>query len=542
MKYLLFGIFLIVVVAIYRPWFAFGQNLSGGDWPYLYKENIEAFKVIPDTSFIWLEPYYNLTAKIGTQFLGLNWEITEKIFWFLPFLIISILSSWLFLDFIFKDLIKGNMGQLIKILGSLIFIANTYILMIVGGGQMGVAMAYALSPLIFYFYFYIQQKEKVSILSILVFSLVSALQFMFDPRIFIATLTGVFLHLMIITLEKKKIDWGIVRKLIIANSIAFIVNLFWVFPNVVSFREEYTRAATELSAKFLSFANFSNSISLLHPNWPENIFGKLSFMRPEFLIISIVSFSVLYFLPKDGKKRTTILFFVLLGLFSSFLAKGTNEPFPQIFNFISNLPGATLFRDSTKFYILTAISYSIIFPLGIYNLGIKLGKGRIWIQYSVLLFSFSFLLFLIAPSFKGELSGTFSPQSVPSEYISLKNFLYPQGEFSVLWFPQKQRYGFESKRVLSLNAFEIIPNSWNSPLINNFKKNDSKSILSQYNVKYVILPYDTKREIFMNDRKYDEKVYEKDLVLLQKIPWLKEIKNEAGESKFGKIVVFEVIY
>ena len=34
-----------------------------------------------------------------------------------------------------------------------------------------------------------------------------------------------------------------------------------------------------------------HALSLLHPNWPENLFGKVYFLQPEFLILPILAFS-----------------------------------------------------------------------------------------------------------------------------------------------------------------------------------------------------------------------------------------------------------
>ena len=65
-------------------------------------------------------------------------------------------------------------------------------------------------------------------------------------------------------------------------------------------------------------------------------------------------------------------------------------------------------------------------------------------------------------------------------------------------------------------------------------KDDFKRILQDASVKYVIIPYDKDGEIFLSDRKYDEKKYLRTIADVKKIPYLTEI------DQFGSIKVFKV--
>ncbi len=50
---------------------------------------------------------------------------------------------------------------------------------------------------------------------------------------------------------------------------------------------------------FLSFADFSHTLAFLHPNWPENLFGKVYFLQPEFLLLPVIAFSALFFVKPN---------------------------------------------------------------------------------------------------------------------------------------------------------------------------------------------------------------------------------------------------
>ncbi len=264
-----------ITIAIYRFWVTL-LPLSSGDWPYLFLENIKEFSWYPEIRFLWLSPYYQILTKIVVQYGGLPWEVAEKLFWFLPFVILSYASSYKFTK---------------SALGSLIYTTNTYALMIVGGGQMGVAMAYAMAPLIlkrftdisgivqsFKGKFRIQNSEfRIFILNGIFFSI----QVMFDPRIALLTIIGSFVYYLFFY---KKITLRLCISFATIIGVTGVIHLYWIIPLLQSQTAIALQLgeATASNVKFLSFATLEQTLSLLHPNWPENIFGKVYFMKPEF--------------------------------------------------------------------------------------------------------------------------------------------------------------------------------------------------------------------------------------------------------------------
>src|SRR5205085_6029937 len=118
------------------------QIFVGGDWPYLFPSASIYFPVAPalyksylqlglyNIPLAGIDTYYQITSHFFNPLFG--WAVTEKIFWFFPFLLIAIFSSY--------TLTKSWIGVFI-------YCANSYILMVVGGGQLGIAIAYAIMPL-----------------------------------------------------------------------------------------------------------------------------------------------------------------------------------------------------------------------------------------------------------------------------------------------------------------------------------------------------------------------------------------------------------
>jgi len=357
---------------IFANWFKF-QPLSAGDWPFLFAETIKSFSFLPASwSYVYsgiggsnysagLGFFFELTSKILNKF-AVPWFLTERLIWFWPFLLLTLYSSWSLSKTLFPK------ERMIRFLSPLIYLFNSYILMLVGGGQMGVALAYSLAPLVFALFIKIVQKPRVK--QKLATGLVLALQFLFDPRIMLITLLMVLFYAIFqYRLSLKKY----LKMFFLPFLLVVGFHSFWLLPTFLIKGAILPRGHGNVGwVGFFSFADFSDTLGLLHPNWPENIFGKTYLMRPEFLIFPILAFGSLLFLNKKKSKNSQlenlkICNFALLALLGAFLAKGTNPPFGQVYAWLfEKIPGMRLFRDPTKFYIMVSLAYSnlIAYSLG----------------------------------------------------------------------------------------------------------------------------------------------------------------------------------
>ena len=543
------------------PWLT-TNSLSAGDWPYLFRENIAEFSFPPKWPFLWLTPFYQLTTKIFVQYLGFSWELTEKIVWFWPFLILAGFSSWYLTRQLF-----GKKNFLLFTFYFLLFTFNTYILMVVGGGQMGVALSYSLAPLVLGRFINSLTSSRVNELKRLFLTgVILAIQIMFDPRIAFLTLGAVVLCWIINHPPAGEAGLKSLKNLIFPLLIAIFLNLYWILPTI------RLGAPTQLESyresgwmNYLSIAKFSDGISLLHPNWPENIFGKTYFMKPEFIILPILAFSSLLFLKSlITNYQLLITYFALLALIGTFLAKGVNPPLGMINRWLFQIPGFNLFRDPTKFYILVALSYSLLIPFSISQIYIWLTskfKASKYLANLFLLFVICWLLFLIKPLILGQLGGTFKAKEVPQEYIILKDFLVnDQSSGRVLWLPVKQRFGFSSQNHPAINSEDYLtdsvcrqpfcslkmemPSKWGEKCFPNdrcyvrelsyFLNPKTMETLTQMEVKYVVVPFDSQGEIFIAEWKYNPQQREEVEEFLDTIPWLKKIKVA------DKIAMYEV--
>lgn len=255
---------------------------------------------------------------------------------------------------------------------------------------------------------------KRSLLLGILFALLIAL----DIRIAYMMMIGVGIFLLIKFIYELRIANGGLKEqirellfefvyiILIPSAVAGLLHAFWIVPTLFVHQNPFQQLgaaySTNEAVKFFSFATFENTVSLLHPNWPENIFGKIYFMRPQFLLLPILAYGALFFV--NGKRKTEngeiikqvqndpashelrkgkekrlprvdtstlamtdenlyVIFFALLGLLGAFLAKGANDPFGGIYLWLfGHVPGFVMFRDPTKWYLLIAISYSMLVP------------------------------------------------------------------------------------------------------------------------------------------------------------------------------------
>lgn len=550
-----------VITVIYKNWFL-SNEIIGGDWPYFFQEEINAFTSTPP---FWssvhgnglggkiisysLDTYLYFTAWLFSVILHIPWLIVYKFFWYGLFLVLALISS----IYLMRTLFPASSSWQ-RVITAFLYTTNTYVLLIASGGQMGLALAFALAPLVlgkFISLVILVNTDKQSYLykmlpaSILAGIILSA-QILFDLRIAYITLIAILIF-WIIHLQKKRGILSFVTVFLIPGIIAILLHAFWLVPTALARYNpliELGSAYTSISSlQFFSFATLSNTFGLLHPNWPENIFGKVSFMKPEFLLLPLLAFSSLLFLPMTALKnevnieKKMIIFFALIGLIGAFLAKGANEPFGQIYVWLFEYaPGFVMFRDPTKWYLLIALSYSVLISFSIYKID-NLLRTRFKKMYIIPnlfpLLIIVGLLFLIRQAVFGQIGGTFKLQTVPQEYHSLKEFLINDSTFSrTLWIPRQSRFAYNNALHPSIEAMPLFKATNSAEIIKKLRDKQTSELLKKLSVAYVIVPYDSVGEIFQKDRKYDQKQYEQYIKELEKIAWLRRVPD------FGKVIVF----
>jgi hypothetical protein len=544
-----FILFLIFLFSIFKNWLI-SPYIIGGDWPFFFQEYVNHFSFLPP---IWnsaeanglggqsviyaTDSYLYFTGWLFSVILHVPWPVVYKVVWYGLFLALSTYSSIYLYGTVLP---KSPFWQ--KLLAALIYTSNTYILLVAGGGQAGVLVGYAWAPLVLARFIILQknifyQSKLLLIRDSLQAGLFLGMQILFDLRFAYITMCGVLLYVIANTrFSLRQIVPILLYILLIPIGLSVLLHAYWLLP-LVAFRQNpvatlgsaYTAIA---SVQFFSFATFSNTIGLLHPYWPENIFGQVGFMKPEFLVIPLIAYLSLVFV--GNKKFVTaskkvsnithqvvnddkmILYFALLGLLGAFLAKGSTDPFGGIYLWsFTHIPGFVLFRDPTKWYTLIAISYSILIPFTLCKISDRIkvskrisafnSKNTIFnIQNLFVIVFLIFWLFTIRQAVLGKLGVTFAHHDVPVEYVQLKNVLIKDSQFSrTLWIPNLQRFGYYDQSHPALVGTALFNATRSEDMVKILEQKNAEQKLEDLSIKYVIVPLDSEHEIFLKDRSYN---------------------------------------
>ena len=352
-------------------------------------------------SFLWSWPVHLIFGLFS--FLGVSHNLLNQVLALAPILLLGI---W-------------GMGRLLSYFGvkswgrwvaTLFYLINTYILLVIDGGQLSIGLAYAFFPISF---LAVEKSLKGNLRQKILAGLaVSALGF-FDIRFVYVLGVLLFLRLLWGTLflsRKNLLPWlfSWVKSGLVIGLVMLALNAYWILPAILAKKPALPATYQRITqVSFLSFAEIKHSLFLLAPHWYKNVFGKTTPFRSEFLAIPLLAFLALIL-----KRKKEVWFWGLVGLTGAFLVKGANPPLPQVYPWLfANIPGFSLFRDPTKFFFLVALSYSVLIGTTVAELTkrfdwkLKIGK---WKLTFVPLFLAAYFLLLISPAYTGKMTGTFS--------------------------------------------------------------------------------------------------------------------------------------
>jgi hypothetical protein len=326
-----------------------------------------------------------------------------------------------------------------------------------------------------------------------------------------------------------------------------LIHSFWTIPSIfiqaVALPEGY--GAID-SVKFFSFARFAHAITWSHPNYPDNNFGVVTEVAGYAFLFPIFAF--LYI----KSKRKIAQYFAAIALIAVFLAKGANPPLGELYIWMfQHVPAFNTFRDSTKFYLLISLSYSVLIGLTLEQLWSQkpsksvLAKSTIGLAFIVL------TVIAWHPTISGQINGTLGYKTFPSSFQQLNELLKNDHQFGrVLWIPQREYYGLDSQthpavffkdlqsRPLCLEIFcppaeQKIKQSTSEIAFSKeqllkeideqmslFARPESPELFRQLAINYIVVSPDLDKTIYIYDRKHDNTVYQYYREKLETVKWI----------------------
>lgn len=420
------GLFLVF---LFRNLF-FG-DLAWGDAPFFYDAGLKELLNEPWSwtgrgnnlggvnQFLFIWPLMVLYGLLGEAGLTNN-QILLSLF-YLPSIVLSVLGMVLLM----RHRKFGVMGQVVA---ALFYVANTYYLLIIDGGVVGLALAYGIFPWALLLLFRLARKSSYwNFVSVLV---VNELLIIADPRAAaMVWLTFVVLEATSYLLRKKKennVHGGLVFLLIIP--ILLGLNMYWLWPLI---KLSEGGLVGEVGGGII---RFRDALCLYLPHWPENIFGvtralPVIFMGIPFLVLTSMIFR---------KNRVVTIMFVGYAFFAT-LAAGYAP--------IKVIPFGFAFRDSSKFFIPLALMVGVM-------VGALVDKVN-WKSFEI--FVLGYLMALMLPVFRGEMNFVLSDRWQRDDVGQLSQKIENEnGEFRTAWFPERNPLTFQTERKPALDGRDLV--------------------------------------------------------------------------------------
>lgn len=441
---LIFALGLVIpALIIFRNLFVY-DSVVWGDAPYYYPE---VFKQLLGGAFawtnngnnlgginnvIWITPLMYLYGVLHIVF-GLSNNLVLLILFYFPAIILAFFSSMYFAN-------QLKLSTKVSFFTSLFYVFNTYFLLLIDGGQVGVALAYGIFPLSLVslkkLYDNLSQKNFAwATISTSVLTLV-------DPRISAISFVTLFVWLFIDGLASGK-NLSI-RKTLTILSVGFISLLivgYWVIPLFFLGTTSSLHALGDIN-----LVSLLNTTLIYQPHWHQNIFGVVSKPPFYFVLIPLLVLGSLFVTNKKKLGKVKILYLVFLIL--AFLAKGGTPPFGDAYGwFLENFRLSLAFRDSTKFFMPLILFTGILIGITAESLNSKVFSLFIYIA----------LLLLIFPAFRGNLNFVLSDRIHNLDYkVIADNIISQDGFARTAWFPDRHPAHFFSDNKPAIDAKNLV--------------------------------------------------------------------------------------
>jgi hypothetical protein len=463
---------LFLLLVIFYPLIN-GSDVAWGDAPYFVGRAFTDLLAEPlawinrgnalggVNSLLWISPIMFLYGLLGS--IGIQNNVILLVLFYIPAMFFGFIGTNL-LTGLFKASARG------KIIGSLFYILNTYFLLIIDGGQVGVALAYGLLPLMIWSILRIKRNSLSEILTaVFTVNLISIA----DPRFAVVGYSVVFLWLLISALQGKTLGISL-RTLCLIVLVHFGISLYWIVPFI---KLGSTNVAQLSDYKFTSLLH---SLTLYQPHWPGNQFGKVV---PPYFVFLFVPLVILLIGFKGKNRSTKVLIFLYL-LFA-FLSKGNNFPLGNIYTFFVSTPFGIAFRDSSKFYSASILIVSILFAkiLTKYN---KLSVGLI---------VFAMIVLMIPEAIMHKLNFVLKGKNYNESYYKVQTLISNDREsFKTLWIPDIYPAHWSTEDKPAIRGIELAENQIFSRLntgtydpFNFINRSDYKEWLDIAGIKYIVL-------------------------------------------------------
>jgi hypothetical protein len=539
---------LFIAVITHWQWFNFFSILNNSDWRYWTDE---AVKQMFNSYGAWvsfsafgsanIQLTFNLFTSIWSLLAnsGFSYDFAVKLTVLIPTAVLGFVSPYILVK-------RFTKSESIAFASALFYGTASYFL-VRQTAHLPVAFVGALAPLLLFLL--IKASEENRRTNWAIFALTYFISVCYEIRItFILTLILVAYFLVFHVKGMRRL-W---KNVLLCSLFLLVLNQFWILPTLFG---GLSAQVNEVVSRGL-FGDFlfdlTHALSLSDSSWTGGALNTDFIKQPVlwylWLIPFIVFAGLLHKRGARGKKK--ILFFASLALFGIFLTKQGDVPFPNAYVWLyAHFPGFSLFREASKFFLVTALGYLGMIAYGLLALK-EWARGR----FNKLFFrgAFAAILFVSAcnvwPLITGAIGTMFVPRKMPEEYSVFAKLLKSDaGYFRTLWLPAYPQWAFfdvNRPKVSGADAFDGIWKSLGAEdraeaetlqdrLISSVGLKSIKRIIDASSIKYIVVPLQDKKNDDDVFRYYggdkDSGLRERYISELDKLGWLNKLDVGAKE-------------
>lgn len=508
---------LLAVFFAFRSIFSSGPAVWG-DAPYFHPDAFKSFFPEPlvweargrlgvVNDLYWIYPLMFVYKGLGA--LGLSNDLVIRLVFYFPAIFFAVLSPWLLTRYL-------KFSPVVSLFSVLVYSLSTYFILVVDGGQVGVALAYGLFPfsLLELYKLTTNRTNAQFFTSLFAFMLLIAADVRFAV---IAAFTIIVWQGFEKAAHLKSFfnqEWK--RTLFFAIAVLGLSS-YWLVP---ALNIEPTTGSGARSG--LQLISVLNPLLIFSPHWPINEFGKITPILWYFIGVPVLIFVNFFF-----RKTRQVIVLTFCFLLFAFLAKGESGLFGNLYSWIvDTIPLGGAFRDSTKFFAPLALFAGTLIGLTVDSLRRNIKKRILSDLASAAVFIY--LLYLVSPALTQNMHGVLAKRDFPESVKVVADHVSGEKEFlRTVWFPERHPLAYHTEGKPALDAKSLVNlrpfATLNTGTLNvfNFLNNDeSLEWFRLIGAKYLVFSPDS-RKVNLNDEEQED--WNKLLDLAKSKKWLRQV-------------------
>lgn len=453
--WLLLGLLVVVAILSHLSWLSpFGVN-SFADWAYWPPASVND---IPHAWGGWVE-YFDFGNPNSMAFfspvkvlwwIGAELGISPAWMQRLTILIPTAIAPFLTMFLLIRRLGGGSFAAFAA---ALFYGSTTYLLSRHIGGHLLVSFAYGLAPLFVLNLVHAINSQSRS--AWIMLGVASAILALLEVRIFIiiASTSAIVVLVAFRHILREKL-----ALITLAVTVFLCLSAYWILPALLGSNEEIK--ATMYRGVFGDHLfDMAHALALSDSAWtggtPNYEFQKQPILLFEWLspVLALLGL-VIGLRAQDPRISKVAIIAAGIAAVGIFLTKQSVPPFSSAYEWLyGNVPGFALYREASKFYLLTAFGYAALIAVAISVLGSMSNRTT---RIGALLVSACTILLAILnlwPLLNGKAGGTLVARPIPEEVSRLHAFLDRDPAFGrVLWLPGVGRWRYFTAKHPEVSA------------------------------------------------------------------------------------------